>query len=278
MKKLICISVVLFLLFARLGLSSENHLSHEAGSHSATREGLIIAGDPCTIPLAERLGEEFMKKTGIKVEISAGSCANGIYKASEGEVDIGVSTHEVDLGLLPSGTTNRIIAKAPTIIMVNKSNPVNNLTLEQVNGILSGKIRNWKEVGRKDVEILSVLLQPCTTEIFSKRTVPFGADIKRLVPEKKGNPVTNANKLVEENEGALGLQIFGYESPGVKVLTINGYLPDENTFPGKYEFYQDYNVVVKGEPSGDIKAFVDFALSSAGQQIVASVKHIRINK
>lgn len=239
---------------------------------------ITIAGDPCTVPLVEKLGAAFTKKTGIEVKVESAGCANGIYRASTGDVNIGVSTHEVDLKSLPLGTTNTIIAKAPTVILVNKTNPVNNLTLPQVKDILSGKIKNWKEVGGKDMEIKNVLLQPCTTTIFAKRTVPYGADINRLVPEKKGNPVTGTNKLVEENEGAMGLQIYGYESPNVKVLTIDGYLPDESTFPAKYGFYQDYNVIVKGEPTGNTKAFIDFALSPEGQGVVASMKHIRVKK
>lgn len=241
-------------------------------------DAITIAGDPCTVPLAEKLGAAFTKKMGIEVKVESAGCANGIYRASTGDVNIGVSTHEVDLKSLPLGTTNTIIAKAPTIILVNKANPVNNLTLQQVKDILAGKIKNWKDVGGKDLEIKNVLLQPCTTTIFSKKTAAFGADIKRLVPEKKGNPVTGTNKLVEENEGAMGLQICGYESPNVKVLTIDGYLPDEKTFPAKYGFYQDYNVITKGEPSGNIKAFIDFALSQEGQSIVASVKHIRVKR
>lgn len=249
-----------------------------SGSIAGAAEMITIAGDPCTVPLAEKLGQAFTKKTGTEVKVESAGCANGIYKASTGDVNIGVSTHEVDLKSLPLGTTNTVIAKAPTVILVNKANPVNNLTLQQVKDILSGKIKDWKDVGGKDLEIKNVLLQPCTTAIFSKRTAAFGPDIKKLVPEKKGNPVTGTNKLVEENEGAMGLQICGYESPSVKVLTIDGYLPDENTLPAKYGFYQDYNVITKGEPAGNIKAFIDFAISPEGQDVVSSMKHIRVKK
>lgn len=262
MKKLI-IGITILGFFAGQGLAAEI---------------ITIAGDPCTVPLAEKLGAAFTMKTGTEVKVESAGCANGIYKASTGDVSIGVSTHEVDLKSLPLGTTNTVIAKAPTIILVNKANTVNNLTLQQVKDILSGKIKNWKDIGGKDMEIKNVLLQPCTTAIFSKKTAAFGSDINKLIPEKKGNPVTGTNKLVEENEGAMGLQICGYESKNVKVLTIDGYLPDENTFPAKYGFYQDYNVIVMGEPVGNIKAFIDFAMSPEGQDVVSSVKHIRVKK
>lgn len=241
-------------------------------------EAITIMGDPCTVPLAKKLGAAFTMKTGKKVEIDGSSCGSGIYKASQGDVDIGVSTHEVVLSYLPAGTVNTVIAKAPTVVLVNKNNPVNDLTMKQLKGILSGNIKNWKEVGGNDVEIKNVLLQPCTTTIFAKRSAPFGKDIKRLTPEKPGNPVEGTNKLVAENEGAMGLQIYGYESPDVKVLTVDGLLPDAKTFPSRYDFYQDYNVVTREGANSDIKAFVDFALSPEGQEIVASLKHIGVKK
>lgn len=241
-------------------------------------EAITIAGDPCTVPLAKKLGVAFAKKTGRSVEVDGAACASGIYKASQGDVNIGVSTHEVVLAYLPEGTVNTVIAKAPTVVVVNKNNPVNDLKLQQLKNILSGKITNWKEVGGSDLEIKNVLLQPCTTTIFAKRSAPFGKDIKRLTPEKAGNPVEGTNKLVEENEGAMGLQIYGYESPNVKVLTVDGYLPDGKTFPSKYDFYQDYNVVTRADANSDTKAFVSFALSQEGQEIVTSLKHIGVKQ
>lgn len=264
MKKLVYVATLVF------------SIMHMPGAMAA--EAITIAGDPCTAPLAQKLGEAFTKKTGKEVKVETSACAAGIYKASQGEVNIGVSTHEVVLAYLPSGTVNTVIAKAPTVVLVNKNNPVNDLKLQQLKGILSGKITNWKEVGGNDMEIKNVLLQPCTTTIFSKRSAPFGKDIKRLTPEKPMNPVAGTNKLVEDNEGAMGLQIYGYESSNVKVLTVDGNLPDEKTFPSKYDFYQDYNVVTREDASSDTKAFVAFATSQEGQEIVASLKHIRVKK
>ncbi len=264
MKKLVFVATLFFSIMCVQGVMAA--------------EVVTIASDPCTVPLAEKLGAAFTKKTGKSVKIETEACASGIYKASQGNVNIGVSTHEVVLASLPAGTVNTVIAKAPTVVLVNQHNPVNDLKLQQLKDILSGKIKNWKEVGGSDLEIKNVLLQPCTTTIFPKRSAPFGKDIKRLTPEKAGNPVTGTNKLVEENEGAMGLQIYGYESPNVKVLTIDGYLPDAKTFPSKYDFYQDYNVITREDANSDTKAFVDFAISPEGQEIVASLKHIGVKK
>lgn len=262
MKKLIFLATLFFsIVFARSGIAAE---------------AISILGDPCTAPLAKKLGDAFTKKTGTVVNVETAACAAGIYKASNGLVDIGVSTHEVVISYLPDGTVNNVIAKAPTVVLVNKANPVYDLKLQQLKDILAGKIKNWKEVGGNDSEIRNVLLQPCTTTIFAKRSAPFGKDINRLT--QAGNPVAATNQLVEANEGAMGLQIYGYESPDVKVVTVDGYLPDEKSFPSKYRFYQDYNVVTKDTANSNTRAFVDFAMSPEGQEIVASLKHIRARK
>lgn len=241
-----------------------------------TTNRITIAGDPCTVPLARKLAAAYTKKTGVNVNIQSAGCATGIHKAISGEADIGVSTHEVNPKAVPEDATVKVIAKAPTVILVNKSNPVNNLSIRQVKDILAGKIGNWKDVGGKDMDIQNVLLQPCTTSIFSKKTAPFGASIKKIFPETKGDPVEGTNILVEENEGALGLQIYGYESESVKVLTIDGELPNMADFPGKYGYYQDYSVIIDGKPEGNIKAFLDFAMSDEGREIIASMKHIGV--
>lgn len=241
-------------------------------------ETITIAGDPCTVPLAEKLGEAFTKKTGANVKVSSSGCMSGIFKVSSGEVNIGVSTQNIDPKDLPSGTTNTVIAKAPIIMIVNKANPVNNLTLAQLKGILSGRIKNWKGVGGNDIEIKNVMLQPCVSMTMSKQASAYGSDIKKLAPEKKGNPVTGTNHMVESDVAAIGQQLYGYESKSVKVLTIDGHLPDEKSFPGKYGFYEDYNVVTNEAPAAAVKAFVDFAMSQDGQAIVSSMKHIRMKK
>ncbi|OGQ44576.1 MAG: hypothetical protein A3A85_08345 [Deltaproteobacteria bacterium RIFCSPLOWO2_01_FULL_42_9] len=242
-------------------------------------ETITIAGDPCSAPLAKELGSAFTKKTGIHVDVSSFSCQAGIDHATEGKADIGVNTkNELSSDLQGTDVTHTVIAKSPIVLIVNKKNPVKNLTYEQVQGIFSGKIKNWKDVSDTDMEIKNVMLMPCVTHAMSQQAALYGQDIAKIIPEKKGNPSTNTNILVAENEGAIGQQIYGYESKDVKVLAIDGLLPDKKTLPVKYKFYQDYNVVTRWKPQGKVKEFIDFALSDEGISIIKSMKHIPVNQ
>lgn len=238
-------------------------------------EKITVAGDPCSVPLMAKLAEAYSHKNKeFKAEVSTFSCTLGVYNAASGEFDIGVSTQNGLASNLPKGAKNTVIAKSPIILIVHKSNPVNNLTYAQLQGIFSGKIQNWKEVGGRDMEIRNIMLEPCVRLTLSKQVIMYGKDIKELTPGKKVNPVTYTNKMVAENEGSIGQQIYGYESDDVKVLTIDGLLPDEKTLPAKYTFYQDYNVVTKGEPAGMIKELIQFASAPEGRKIIKSMNHI----
>ncbi|MEE9614657.1 MAG: substrate-binding domain-containing protein [Thermodesulfobacteriota bacterium] len=235
-------------------------------------EAITLMGDPCSLPLAKKLSEAFSERNGAGFEITGGKCNMGVHRAAAGEVQIGVSTHANALSVLPEGTVNNIVAKSPIVLIVNKTNPVNDLTYEQVKGIFSGRIRNWKEVGGKDMEIRNAYLAPCVRKTMGQQAAPYGEDIVEL--KKRGNPVENANAVVAENEGALGQQIYGYHDDRVKVLTIDGLLPTEETLPARYRFYQDYNVVTKGEPTGAVAEFIKFARGPEGKEVIRAIKHI----
>lgn len=243
-------------------------------------EKIVIAGDPCTVPVAKKLGEAFTARTGVEVEVTQGFCRTGVSAVIDGKADIGVSTFNFADGHLHGSVSKTVVAKAPIVFVVNKANPVDSVTRKQAEGIMNGDIRNWKQVGGRDMPVDNVYLQPCVLETMTYQTDSMGMtqNLRKIVPAKKGNPMTGTNKIVSENEGAIGLQLYGYENDGVKVLKVDGVLPTAGTLPGKYGYYEDFNVVTDREPSGAVKDFVEFALSEQGRQILLSWKHVPENR
>ena len=237
-----------------------------------------LMGDPCSLPLAEKLLEAYSAKDkNFKVEVTTVGCMMGVYKAVNDQADIGVSTQNGLNSNLPRGASNTIIAKAPIVLVVNKKNPINNLTYNQLQDIYDGKITNWKELGDDDLEIENVMLEPCVRYTMSKKVISYDQNLSKLRPEKKVNPVTHTNFMVEQNKGAIGQQLYGYETDEVKVLSIDGILPNEETVPDKYTFYEEYNVVTKKNPASSIEKFIEFTMSNEGKKIIRSMKHIPIS-
>ena len=246
-----------------------------AGGDSEAAGGKItIQGDPCSAPLAKKLGDAFSKKSGVDVVVTLGKCRSGVTKAMDGDVNIGVSTYNFEDHNFPKGLVKNVVAQAPIVLVVHVSNPINNLTSDQVNAIFKGQITNWKQVGGWDTPIRNVMLPPCVTETMSHQAVSYGFKLNKLIPETKGDPVAGTNNLVSRNEAAIGMQLYGYESSNVKVLKINGVLPTAETVPSKYSYFENYNILTKGNPTGDVKKFIEFARSTKGKEIALSLKHI----
>lgn len=239
---------------------------------------LTIAGDPCSLPLAMKLAEAYARENkSFKAEAKQVGCMMGVYKAANGEVEIGVSTQNGLTSNLPKKGKNHILAKAPIVLVVNRANPINDISYDQLKGIYSGKIKNWKELGGKDMEIENIMLAPCVKHTMSKKVAVYDKGITRLVPEKKGNPVMGTNTMVLENEGAIGQQLYGYESAELKVLSVDGVFPTEVTVPDQYPYFEEYNFVTQGEPTGAVKALLDFARSDEGKSVIRSLKHVPVN-
>ena len=249
------------------------------GAGNSLAENVVtMMGDPCSLPLVTKLAEAYSTRNNeFKVEASKVGCMMGVYKAANGQADIGVSTQNGLDANLPRGANNTIIAKAPIVLVVNKKNPVNNLTYDQIQDIYEGKITNWKELGGKDIEIENVMLAPCVKHTMSKKVIKYGKSISKLLPGKKVNPVKHTNVMVAENAGALGQQLYGYETDDIKVLSVGGVLPNEKTVPGEYTFYEEYNIVTKIKPDSSIEKFIEFAKSDEGRKIILSMKHVPIN-
>lgn len=270
-----CAMKNMFAVFTALSLVTVP-FSGMALAADAAREVIKISVDPCTQPLAEELAYAFSTRTKTKFQISQGKCKIGVDSARNEEATMGMTTQNITE--LEPGLTKTVIAKAPIVFIVNKGNPVSNLTSKQLHDILNGDIENWKQVGGKDEEIHNVMLEPCVKETVARQILdaPGYPDVKMLVPDVKFNAVKDTNKSVERHEGAIGQQIYGYESNNVKVLTIDGMLPTAGMVPAKYKLYEDYNIITKGEPKGAAAEFIKFALSAEGRKIAENLKHIPV--
>ncbi|MGW8246735.1 MAG: substrate-binding domain-containing protein [Acidiferrobacterales bacterium] len=157
------------------------------------------------------------------------------------------------------------IAKEPILILVNRNNPVNNLSLKQVRDIFSGSIRNWKEVGGNDRKIVVVMRPHCKDRPGHWKTIlrSLGEFRKDRVNVRSAHDMVS---YVSDFDNAIGhtgsAWEFGKDS-SVKAVTVSGYAPTAaNIKSGKYPFFRILSAVTNKNPSKDVVSLIDFARNS----------------
>ena len=243
---------------------------------------LSLAGSTTVEPIASKAAEVYMEKhPDVKVTVQGGGSGTGIKMVGEGTVDIGNASRKIkdkEKDLYPD-LVGTIIAYDGIAIVVHPSNPVENLTKQQLQDIYAGKITNWKEIGGEDREIVVVTRAEGsgTRDTFIELVMNKGKveETSRAL-QKPSNGAVKAT--VAGNESAIGYIGLGYVDDTVKPVKINNILPSSETVKnGTYPISRALYMYTKGEPSGVTKDFIDFVLSKEGQNIVEEVGFIRID-
>lgn len=245
------------------------------GAGAALAENIVIKGSTTVLPVAQVALEAYMKvNPGANISLSGGGSGEGIKALIDGSTDIANASREIksaEVALAKAkGVEPKEIAVAIDAIVpiVNPKNPVKDLTIDQLSQIYQGKIRNWKEVGGDDLQIVVVSRDSSsgTFEAWGEMVLN-----KAKVTPKAQLQASNGAivQVVSKNKYALGYIGFGYINKSVKPLTVNGVAASVQTalskeFPVSRRLYMYTN----GEPKGETAKFIKFVLSSAGQKLV----------
>lgn len=115
-------------------------------SNGATGK-IVIAGSSSVTPVMEKLQEAYQKvNTGAEIEIQESDSTTGMTAAMDGTCDIGMASRDLKDTELEGGLTPTVIAKDGIAVIVNKNNPIEELTKDQVNSIFRGDVTTWEEV------------------------------------------------------------------------------------------------------------------------------------
>ena len=154
--------------------------------------------------------------------------------------------------------------------------------------IYIGKIKNWKEVGGQDKKIVAL-----SRERNSGTHVFFAEHVVKLGDTKNKNEfapgvlmMPSSQAIVEEvtaNSSAIGYVGLGYLTNKEKALSIakaegSSYvLPTVATVTSsKYPISRSLLFYTNGEPTDEVKTFIDFVLSDEGQKIVLKMDFVPI--
>jgi len=248
-----------------------------------------IKGSDTMLPLSQKEAESFMKANpSLTVTVTGGGSGVGISALVEGTTDIAQSSRKIKFDekqkLQEAGkTVKEVIAAYDALaIVVHPDNKVNNLTREQLEGIFTGKIKNWKEVGGEDLKIIPYARETSSgTYEFFKESVLKN---KNYVNGIMSMPATGAIiQSISQTKGAIGYVGLAYLTPKVKAIHVSydkgkTYVEPSvanaknKTYPIVRPLFYYYITAAEKK----VKAFLDYVLSNQGQAIVAEIGFITI--
>jgi len=266
--------------------SSKSHPASKAGSQKA----ISVKGSDTMVHLTSSWAEQFMGHyPGTQLSVTGGGSGTGIAALLNGTTDICASSREIqgkekELALQKKiDLVEHAVARDGLAIIVNPANPVAELSLEQIRKIFTGEYANWKDVGGQDLPIIVLSRESSSgTFVFFQEFVLNKADYT-----PKARLLAGTSALVQSvaaDQGAIayvGLAFALEAKATVKMLPVKSadgapaVLPsDETVRAGKYPVARPLYLYTNGSSSPEVKAFIDFCLSDAGQKIVTETGYI----
>lgn len=104
-----------------------------------------VGGSTSVSPVMEKLAEAYQKvNKDVTVEVNTSDSSTGMSQAAEGTVDIGMASRELKDSETAKGIKGTVIAKDGIAVIVNKSNTVEDIKLDQLKGIYTGSTTTWE--------------------------------------------------------------------------------------------------------------------------------------
>ena len=254
MKKIICMALAVAMMLTLSLSACAKGLSGTVSTNGSTSMEKVIG----------ILSEQFMEdNSDVTITYDATGSGTGIEAVSNGTCDIGLASRALKDVETEKGLIATTVALDGIAIIVNADCPVNDLTVEQISDIFTGKITSWADFGGKgDIACIGREAGSGTRDGFESITGTNDACV--LAQELTSTGAVIA--AVKSSANAIGYAslsaVEGQE--GIKVLTVNGVECNaENVVNGTYVVQRPFNLVTMDgvELSEAAKAFFDYMLS-----------------
>ncbi len=262
-----------------------------AHSSSDTSQNTIEdIGSDTIVNLALAWAEAYQQvNPAVRISVSGGGTGTGMAALINGTTDIANASRKIKDEEKQNAQKNGVepyeieIARDAIGVVVNPENPVQQLTLQQVSDIYSGKITNWKDVGGEDrpIVLLSRESNSGTHVFFLEQVVRLGNSKDKTLFSQDTLLLPSSEGIIAEvrqNPNAIGYDGLGYITPDVKTLGIapkgggDYVIPSSATvINGKYPIARPLFMYTNGAPQGDVKTYLDWILSPDGQSIVSDL-------
>jgi phosphate transport system substrate-binding protein len=255
------------------GMASYSAAQAQSAPSSSHTGRLLVTGSTTMEPLVKEIARRFSSlHVRVKIEIDASGSANGISAVRDGAADIGMVSRPLDES--EKKLFGFPIARDGSGIAVHARNPVRNLKRQQVVGIFSGRIGNWKAVGGQDRAIRTI-----TGGKHGGSTEPFLQAFDMKFAELKTDMELPVNRervdALLRNVAAVSLLSVGEaerlaeSGVPIRLLSVDGVEASRRSImSGDYAASRPLLLVTPSMPRGLTKAFIDYASSSQVSDLV----------
>lgn len=248
-----------------------------------SEEMLQIKGSDTLINLVQKLAEEYMAENpGAYIAVTGGGSGTGVAALINGKCDIANASRlmkpkEVEQAAEGGVNAKRVVIAVDGLsVITNPNNPVDKLTIDEIGKIFRGEVTNWKDVGGNDVPITLYGRQSNSGTFMFFRDDILKGDYSQKMNRMNGN--AQIVEAVKQDVSAIGYVGVGYvkDATGLTVVNVAAKaggiyaspLNSEDVKSGKYPLSRPLNQYINGTPTGALKAFLEYELSSTGQMVV----------
>jgi phosphate transport system substrate-binding protein len=257
---------------------------------------LDVRGSDTMVNLSAAWAEAYMgKNKNATIAVQGGGTGTGIAQLIAKNCNIAMASRPIKSSEIDQGAKAGLAIKEVTVafdgvvMVVHPSNPVSELTIEQLSLILRGEVTNWKDVGGNDQAIVVLARDTASgTHAFVKELVVQMHETQKnnqYGPNTQFLSSTNAIVTeVSQNTAGIGYVGLGYLKPEIKALKVKkdansaAVLPSVATVKDKsYPIARGLYYYLPQEPAGAVKAYIDWIKSAEGQALVAKLGFVPIN-
>jgi len=244
---------------------------------------VIMGSDTIGAKAALHLAEAFKAKMeaigkDVGFEISAEGSSTGVVSITEGHADIGMTSRPPSAKEIARAKAKGVQLKAITVakdgiaVIVNESNPIESISLVELEAIFAGDVEDWAAVSTTSGTISAYTRNTAsgTYDLFRSKAMSsrnYGEKTQKVA----GNEQIAAE--VARNPNGIGYIGLAYAStPGIKVVPVEGMLPRAKDYPLSRTLFFLVDQNIRLSPMAN--DFIGFTLSPAGQHIIESVQFL----
>lgn len=270
-----------------LACNTKNERTRTANTPTTDVENIKIKGSETVLPLTQKAAEVYMNSNKeASITVTGGGSGVGIASLMEGTTDIAQASRSMKFDekqkLQDAGKEVKevVIAYDAMAVIVHPANKVSQLTREQIEGIFTGKIKNWKELGGDDMEIIPYARETSsgTYEFFKESVLQNKNHMTGIMSMPANGAIIQS---VGQTNGAIAYVGLAYLNSNVKALQVSYdqgktfVAPSfENAKNKTYPIVRPLFYYYLGASENKVKSFVDFVLSPEGQDIVKEVGYV----